>query len=338
MALAPVLTPSSANDHATDPASPEAWPAPRPPGSAARLHAGTIGPGSDAPVLVRLLQFLLDAPTAEVALHRATVSLGLLGEVAWAELDGDEAADLHAEFVGTDGLPHRIDAALSDPGDASDRAAVMGILTLVDQVYRRLVEVERLRADATTDPLTGLWNRRGFEPLLDQALARAARTGEAIAVVLVDVDRFKEVNDGWGHAVGDQALIAVAASLRGGVRPTDVVARTGGDEFAILLSGSDADGATLVCERIRRMLGRTEFARGGGGTGAPGVTLSFGVADVASIGRPTAGPAARAAWLAAADAALYHAKAVGRDAVVCHGRDSGVIEDDMTQPICVRAS
>ena len=206
------------------------------------------------------------------------------------------------------------------------------MLTLVEQVHRRLDEIERLHAEATTDPLTGLWNRRGFEPLLDQALARAARTGEAIAVVLVDVDCFKRVNDEFGHGAGDEALVNVANAMQGGIRPTDVAARTGGDEFAILLSGADAQGAVLVCERIRRTLRRSSATTG------REVTLSFGVADLASIGRPTAGPSARAAWLAAADVALYDAKAAGRDGVVCYAEGPRMIEDDTTRPIQVRAS
>lgn len=302
------------------------------PGREAETAGGpTHDASADAPALVRLLQFLLEAPTADAVLHRATVSLGLLAEVAWAELDGGEPADLRFEFAARDGVPHRIDVALNDGGDARARAAVVGMLTLVDQVHRRQDEIERLRAEATTDPLTGLWNRRGFEPLLDQALARAARTGESIAIVLIDVDRFKQVNDEFGHGAGDEALVAVAAAMQGGIRPTDVAARTGGDEFAILLSGADAQGATLVCERIRRSLRRASGS-------SRGVTLSFGVADLASVSRPTAGPSVRSAWLAAADAALYEAKAAGRDGVACYGDAPRIVEDDTTRPLHVCAS
>ena len=282
------------------------------------------------PALVRLLQFLMDADTADTVLHRATVSLGLLAEILWVELDGDQVGELHASVTAPDGTPRRIDVGLADPANALGRAAVQGTLVLVEQVYLRAAEIERLQAEATTDPLTGLWNRRGFEPLLDQALARAARTGEAIAVVLVDVDHFKRINDNFGHGEGDAALAAVAAALRGGIRPTDVAARIGGDEFAILLSGADAHGAVLVCERIRRALGRANALA------IHSVTLSFGVADLASIG-PNVGPPARVAWLAAADAALYQAKAAGRDGVACHTSELQ-LDEDLTRPICVGAS
>lgn len=286
----------------------------------------------DAPVLLRLLQFLLDAATSETVLHRAAVGLGLLSEISWVELDGVDDADMKSVVVDAAGASHCIDVALAEPDNARARAAVQGMLTLVEQVHTRVVEVERLRAEATTDPLTGLWNRRGFEPLLDQALARAARTGEAIALVLVDVDRFKQVNDEHGHGMGDRALAAVAAALSGGIRPTDVAARIGGDEFAVLLSGADAQGARLVCERIRRGLARDNPLTN------RALTLSFGVADLDALGSPAAGRSARAAWLAAADVALYEAKAAGRDAIVCRGAVPREVEDDMTQPICVRAS
>lgn len=332
MPLAPALVQpidfEPANDATSGPVRAGAL---RPGREAEAVGGPTHEASADAPALVRLLQFLMDAPTADAVLHRATVSLGLLAEVAWAELDGGEPADLQALFAARDGVAHRIDVALADGDDVRARAAVVGMLTLVEQVHRRQDEIERLRAEATTDPLTGLWNRRGFEPLLDQALARAARTGESIAVVLVDVDRFKQVNDEFGHGAGDEALVAVAAAMQGGIRPTDVAARTGGDEFAILLSGADAQGATLVCERIRRSLRRASGP-------SRGVTLSFGVADLASIARPTAGPSVRAAWLAAADAALYDAKAAGRDGVSCYGDGPRFVDDDATRPIQVRAS
>lgn len=287
----------------------------------------------DAPVLLRLLQFLLDADTGATVLHRAAVGLGLLTEIAWAEVDGAERADMLSTVVDAAGIAHRIDVALVDPSNDRARAAVQGVLTLVEQVHARVVEVEHLRAEAMTDPLTGLWNRRGFEPLLDQALARAARTGESIALVLVDVDRFKQINDEYGHGTGDLALGAVADALTGGIRPTDVAARLGGDEFAVLLSGADAQGARLVCERIRRGLARANPLTN------RAITLSFGVADLDALGSPTAGRSARAAWLSAADVALYDAKAAGRDSIMCHdAAPREIVDDETTQPICVRAS
>ena len=111
-----------------------------------------------------------------------------------------------------------------------------------------------MRGEAHTDPLTGLFNRRGLEPFVEQALARASRTGEEIAVLLCDVDHFKRINDEHGHAAGDRALASVARAMESVIRPSDLAARLGGDELVILLAGSNAAGATVVAERLRRAL------------------------------------------------------------------------------------
>lgn len=282
--------------------------------------------------LVRLLQFLTDADGPDTLLHRAVAGLGLLAEVAWVELDGDLPGDLSIALPTSGNRPHNLAVGLEFEADEAAAAMVEHVLSLVARMYERELGVEQLRAEATTDPLTGLWNRRGFEPLLDQALARASRTGEAIAVLAIDVDRFKPINDELGHEAGDRALQGIAEALLGGIRPSDVAVRLGGDEFAVLLAGSDADGARLVCERIRRNLQRLAPL------GARTPSLSFGVADLSSLSHPSVGPAGRAALMAAADAALYRAKAAGRDAIITTSAAPAAIEDDCTRPICVRAS
>ncbi len=282
--------------------------------------------------LVRLLQFLTEADGPDTLLHRAVAGLGLLAEVAWVELDGDAPGDLSVALPASGVRPHVLSVGLEFEADDSAAAMVEHVLSLVSRMYERELGVERLRAEATTDPLTGLWNRRGFEPLLDQALARAARTGEAIAVLAIDVDRFKPINDELGHEAGDRALQGVASALQGAIRPSDVAVRLGGDEFAVLLAGSDAEGARLVCERIRRNLQRHAPL----GSRTP--SLSFGVADLSSLAHPSVGPTGRAALMAAADAALYAAKSAGRDAIVARSAHPAAIDDDSTRPICVRAS
>ena len=111
---------------------------------------------------------------------------------------------------------------------------------------------------ASTDELTQLPNRRMFGEQLDLALARARRGGLAVAVLCLDLDGFKEVNDSLGHAYGDRTLVEVANLLRAGARATDVVARVGGDEFLILLADLDVQDApelaATVIERIRSLL------------------------------------------------------------------------------------
>ncbi|MBC8070045.1 MAG: GGDEF domain-containing protein [Deltaproteobacteria bacterium] len=283
---------------------------------------------------LRLLQFLLDAESPDAVLQRAVASLGLLPEILWAELDGGDDGDVSITLSEAGTANHLIALRLADPDDARARADVTMLLQLVARLFRREAALLRAHADATTDLLTGLFNRRGLEPLLEQALARSARTGEEISMLMVDIDHFKTVNDELGHAAGDRALQEVAAALRSAIRPTDVAVRLGGDEFAVLLAGANATGAMVVCDRVRRALARANSL-------APRpLTVSIGVADLSVLERPGAGPAARAAVMAAADAALYMAKANGRDRAACHPGVAACayVADDSTQPICVAAS
>ncbi len=112
------------------------------------------------------------------------------------------------------------------------------------------------------DPLTGCLNRRGFEERALADLAHARRTRSRLSLVLLDLDRFKEINDTRGHAAGDQVLRQVVAALRSAVRPTDAVGRLGGDEFAVLLADADRDGADQAVERMRSALPETPVSVG----------------------------------------------------------------------------
>lgn len=162
----------------------------------------------------------------------------------------------------------------------------------------------RVAGFSVRDALTGLANRAGFDAALDAACVRAG-TGEcSFALVLCDVDRFKAVNDKFGHAVGDGVLREVAAVLEAHTRDSDVVCRYGGEEFAILLPRTDLAGGHRTAERLR---GELEAAAGAMG---PCVTASFGVAQWSPR---TATPDA---LVRAADERLYEAKAAGRNRVV----------------------
>ena len=143
--------------------------------------------------------------------------------------------------------------ALIDPGPiATSRwLTVIGLVTGGAVVVRLLSEhVEQLMAEldeaARTDRLTGLANRRALEEDFRRETARAARTGEPIALVAIDLNRFKDINDVYGHAAGDLALVRVAEHMRRVLRTTDVAARVGGDEFLLLLPNADAGSATAV--------------------------------------------------------------------------------------------
>ena len=172
---------------------------------------------------------------------------------------------------------------------------------------QRVAEAEaRLRELATTDPLSGLWNRRHFQALAEAELERARRQGSALAVVLADIDHFKQVNDRHGHDAGDHVIRHVSRHLREQLRAGDLIGRWGGEEFILLLPGCDAPGAAQLCERMRQHIARTPCNT----SGQPiPVTVSFGVMPL-----PLDEPFEQA--VRRADGALYRAKNAGRDRVV----------------------
>lgn len=182
--------------------------------------------------------------------------------------------------------------------------------------------IAQLYDAARTDPLTELLNRRGFRELLDLELERARRSNGRTTVMLGDLDHFKEVNDRSGHHVGDAALRRTARILEEGTRTIDVVARVGGEEFALILPDTEEQAAMVTAERLRCRL-QEEFA-----SETVPVTICFGIA-----GFPAHGETA-AALLRAGDDALYAAKAGGRNRSVIHraelrelsGRDGSVAD------------
>jgi len=158
---------------------------------------------------------------------------------------------------------------------------------------------------ARTDPLTGLSNRRRFYELSDLALAMSRRSGKSLSLVLLDLDRFKLINDTYGHAAGDAVLQRLAELLRHALRRQDVAARWGGEEFILLLPDTDCSGARHVAETIRRQTAALSIASG---AGEVAVTVSAGVAEH--------DPAANLdATIERADNALYRAKLSGRNQV-----------------------
>jgi diguanylate cyclase (GGDEF)-like protein len=176
---------------------------------------------------------------------------------------------------------------------------------LAEAKRRRVLELRYADASerARTDPLTGIANREAFDDQLRHAHAAAQSRGVPFVLAFLDVDRFKALNDRYGHEIGDRALRRVADTVAGSVRRSDVVARLGGDEFAVLMPGADAQGTVRVFDNLRETL-KLAVAE-------EGWPISFSMGVVAFDGAP---PRARDA-VAVADRLMYEVKAAGRDGV-----------------------
>jgi diguanylate cyclase (GGDEF)-like protein len=161
---------------------------------------------------------------------------------------------------------------------------------------------------SSRDALTGLANRRSFDIALAREIDRVARSGEPALLLALDIDHFKKVNDVWGHAAGDCVLKAVAAALNDSVRPMDLVARVGGEEFAIILPNCAVAFGEAVAERIRRRVERMPVLVQP--TQQIEVTVSIGGAFAPQWVRSTP-----ALWIERADQQLYRSKAEGRNRV-----------------------
>lgn len=172
----------------------------------------------------------------------------------------------------------------------------------------------KLREMATTDALTGIYNRREMNRLLEQEITRFERYGNRVSLLLLDIDFFKSVNDKHGHQIGDEVLKWVAVKLRESIRTVDILARYGGEEFAVLLPETDLSGALVIAERARRQIAAaplvlTPEEMGGGQPLEISITVSIGIAELTGIDSETS-------FIEAADKALYQAKSKGRNCAV----------------------
>ncbi|MBU4555402.1 MAG: diguanylate cyclase [Actinobacteria bacterium] len=175
------------------------------------------------------------------------------------------------------------------------------------QRRRMKATAEQMERNATTDALTGLSNRRAFDARLAEECARVERYGGQVSLLMIDIDGFKSVNDTAGHQAGDEVLRLVGALFKTGVRETDLASRYGGDEFAIILTGTGKTAAYAVAEKMRLAVADVRLDEGG--LDALRVTASFGLASL--------GPSAKCSieLIEAADKALYQAKREGRNQV-----------------------
>jgi diguanylate cyclase (GGDEF)-like protein len=173
----------------------------------------------------------------------------------------------------------------------------------------------RLVRAGLTDFLTGWHNKRYLTLRLREELARARRQKSVVSLLMIDVDRFKEINDSYGHLGGDTAIREVAQRIESQVRSSDAAARFGGDEFAVLLPGTAMADARRLAERIMQAVGRAPMDVGNGMTRS--ITLSIGIGTLAPGTSDRDLKALADQLLAEADAALYRAKAAGRNCVEC---------------------
>lgn len=225
----------------------------------------------------------------------------------------DAADELGLLESGINELQHKLASYLErQQRDERDLAAHRD--RLADLVAERTAELlaanRQLQDLARSDPLTGLANRRQFDEIKEVEFRRAQRTGQALTVLMCDVDHFKHYNDAYGHAAGDRCLVAVARVLREHFgRAGEVVARLGGEEFVVLLPGADAGQGRAAAQRVLRGLRECTAAQEGD-CAAPGVTMSIGLAayDPQTMDRFDQ-------LLACADQALYRAKTAGRNRV-----------------------
>jgi diguanylate cyclase (GGDEF)-like protein len=185
------------------------------------------------------------------------------------------------------------------------------LLSLNDQLRRALIAEQNsgLLREVQTDALTGVANRRCFDETLAESWREAQRTRTPLALIMIDVDHFKKYNDFYGHHGGDECLRLVAAQLHATARAGDVVARFGGEEFAVILPAASIEMATAAAERLRASVAEMNLPHEGLGAGAT-VTISVGVASIVPSADSSAGR-----LIELADSRLYSAKHRGRDRV-----------------------
>lgn len=207
-----------------------------------------------------------------------------------------------------------MEALHPEPG-AFDEVAI-GVLSLLALLAAgRIRSAKRYEKMISIDPLTGVFTRRFFEEQILRELERANRDNTALALVMVDLDNFKEVNDRFGHPVGDAVLASVAEILRDHVRRIDLVTRYGGEEFAILLPGASRAQAKVICERLRSLVETAPVPSGN--AGGFRLTTSIGIAlhpDNTTARLETHD--VRSELLERADQALYEAKRTGKNRVI----------------------
>ena len=210
----------------------------------------------------------------------------------------------------------------NDPARVWHENEILLLRTVADQVAVAVNHAglfAQIQQQALTDPLTGCYNRRSFELQLDKEILMAKRTGQPLSLLMLDLDRFKHLNDSAGHDAGDDALRQLALCFREELRGVDSAARFGGDEFALILPQAYSEGALLVGERVRERIERILIPEFGS------LTASIGIASFPTHAN------SRAELFRAADDALYAAKRAGRNRVCVADRAVATLDDALSR-------
>lgn len=309
----------SRNASATVPAPAATVPPAKPPRrpGRARLPAADNAPERPEPLaLLRALQRSLEPSVVVETFARRLHDHYALEGVAFEHPEfglrwGDRREHAFAARLKVDGTPlGQLEIYRQRAFGPRERSELKELSELLLHPLRNAISHACLQKQACEDALTGLLNRQALDRMLPRELAAAERNGQTLALVVIDVDHLKRINDSFGHAAGDQLLNKVALALSGALRRSDMAFRMGGDEFVLLLPATGEAGAVKVLARIRQAL-RHQSALPEGTPGADPadypIRFSSGVA--------TSGPGVDAATLfEAADRAMYRAKLAGRQA------------------------
>jgi diguanylate cyclase (GGDEF)-like protein/PAS domain S-box-containing protein len=225
---------------------------------------------------------------------------------------GIEASRATARMRRKDGTIIWMEISASVVRDSSTEKALEAVIVMRDVTERKSME-DQLARLALTDGLTGLANRRAFDEDLDREWKRTLREGSQISLLLVDIDRFKEFNDNYGHQVGDDCLRAIAIAVQGASRGTDIAARYGGEEIAVILPSTFTPGAVEVAEKVRSAVEALKLQYQVCPDGRSCVTVSVGIGT--ALARDGGTMRMPESLLLAADNALYKAKNEGRNRI-----------------------
>ncbi len=218
------------------------------------------------------------------------------------EKDGEDS-DGQIQGVRKDGNKFSIEVDVMDASIGSTRYYA----AIVRDVSENKNKEEELLKLASTDPLTGAFNRREFKSLAEQEGIRSQRYNRPLAIMMLDIDHFKDLNDTYGHAAGDVGLQTFTAACTSALRNMDILGRWGGEEFVVLLPETEIEGAIVIAERLRQVVEESSFVSG---PNKISFTVSIGVAQYKSDETTVDTPLARA------DEAIYNAKKQGRNRVV----------------------